>query len=70
MVGFDFVVLGKAAVVIEPRESALDDPTLGQDAEAAIEFWNDLQPGALATESFAHPGDQGSRITAIGKNHP
>src|SRR5665213_3821171 len=61
-----FVVLGKPSGPMEPSEVAFDDPAFGQDVKAlSIAAFDDLDGVA---EHLLGPVDQGSGVSAIGKN--
>jgi len=48
MSGFDFIVLGKAAIGAQPGECSLHDPTVREQFESTGRFLDDLNVSGLA----------------------
>ena len=61
------VVLAQTTIAAEPSKGSLDDPTLGQNAEAGdiVAAFDDLQEPVA---QFSRPLDQFSGISPIGPN--
>ena len=66
MSGFDFIVLGKAAIGAQPGECSLHDPTVREQFESTGRFLDDLNVSGLANAHRLEPFQQAAGISSIG----
>ena len=72
MLGFSFIVFGKAAVLSEPGEGALDHPAFGQDFETGIDAFDDFDLQPAARDQRLDPSQKVAGVSTVGEElvHP
>ena len=68
MLGFDFIVLGKAPVAAQPGKGSLHDPTMREHLKAAGGLLDDLDLSRLADALGLEPLQEFASVPSIGPN--